>query len=166
MGKSLPRAATTKLQQKLTDHLIKTPKRSKPISQNRLVSLETPRFCCELRRPKSEKKMENNKSSSSSTGGSGAEEQNHRTPLARVVSDCAKRWFQNTLKDAKAGDVSMQVLVGQMYYNGYGVPQDAQKGRIWMTRASRIRSSVWKVSNKRPGYNVSDSDSDEPEGNS
>ncbi|CAL5425259.1 unnamed protein product [Camellia sinensis] len=94
MGKSLPRAATTKLQQKLTDHLIKTPKRSKPISQNRLVSLETPRFCCELRRPKSEKKMENNKSSSSSTGGGGAEEQNHRTPLARVVSDCAKRWFQ------------------------------------------------------------------------
>ncbi|XP_028106171.1 uncharacterized protein LOC114305294 [Camellia sinensis] len=141
MGKSLPRAATTKLQQKLTDHLIKTPKRSKPISQNRLVSPETPRFCCELRRPKSEKKMENNKSSSSSTGGGGAEEQNHRTPLARVVSDCAKRWFQNTLKDAK-------------------------EGRIWMTRASRIRSSVWKVSNKRPGYNVSDSDSDEPEGNS
>ncbi|CAL5422847.1 unnamed protein product [Camellia sinensis] len=150
MGKSLPRAATTKLQQKLTDHLIKTPKRSKPISQNRLVSPETPRFCCELRRPKSEKKMENNKSSSSSTRGGGAEEQNHRTPLSRVVSDCAKRWFQDTLKDAKAGDVSMQVLVGQMYYNGYGVPQDAQKGRIWMTRASRIRSSVWKVSNKRP----------------
>ncbi|CAL5430887.1 unnamed protein product [Camellia sinensis] len=85
--------------------------------------------------------MENNKSSSSSTGGGGAKEQNHRTPLARVVSDCAKRWFQNTLKDAK-------------------------EGRIWMTRASRIRSSVWKVSNKRPGYNVSDSDSDEPEGNS
>ncbi|THG09537.1 hypothetical protein TEA_007451 [Camellia sinensis var. sinensis] len=135
MGKSLPRAATTKLQQKLTDHLIKTPKRSKPISQNRLVSPETPRFCCELRRPKSEKKMENKKSSSSSTRGGGAEEQNHRTPLSRVVSDCAKRWFQDTLKDAKAGDVSMQ-------------------GRIWMTRASRIRSSVWKVSNKRPGLEM------------
>ncbi|CAL5340255.1 unnamed protein product [Camellia sinensis] len=82
--------------------------------------LQTPRFCCELRRPKSEKKMENNKSSSSSTGGGGAEEQNHRTPLARVVSDCVKRWFQNTLKDAK-------------------------EGRIWMTRAFRIRSSVWKL---------------------
>lgn len=25
------------------------------------------------------------------------------------------------------------------------------QGRIWMTRASRTRSSVWKVSDKRPG---------------
>ncbi|WCJ27961.1 hypothetical protein M5689_009674 [Euphorbia peplus] len=54
-----------------------------------------------------------------------------------------------------------EVLVGQMYYNGYGIPTDAQKGRAWMTRASRTRSSVWKVSEKRPGYNASDSDSDE-----
>ncbi|XP_057513023.1 uncharacterized protein LOC130795075 [Actinidia eriantha] len=99
--------------------------------------------------------MENN--GGSSCGGD-------RQKLSRVVSDCVRRWFQDTLKEAKAGDLAMQVLVGQMYYNGYGVPKDTQKGRIWMTRASRVRSSVWKVSNKRPGYNASDSDSDESNG--
>ncbi|KAI5662993.1 hypothetical protein M9H77_22316 [Catharanthus roseus] len=95
------------------------------------------------------------------------EEEQHRSengirvPLSQVVSDCVKRWFSDTLKEAKSGDINMQVLVGQMYYNGYGVSKDAQKGSLWMTKASRVRSSVWKVSNKRPGYNASDSDSDE-----
>ncbi|XP_010039170.2 uncharacterized protein LOC104427816 isoform X1 [Eucalyptus grandis] len=97
---------------------------------------------------------------------SGEKEGGARVPLSEVVSDCVKRWFKDTLKEAKAGDVNMQVLVGQMYYSGYGVPRDAQKGRIWITKASRIRTSVWKVSDKRPGYNASDSDSDEIKDNS
>ncbi|KAG6404372.1 hypothetical protein SASPL_136618 [Salvia splendens] len=50
-----------------------------------------------------------------------------RTPLADVVSDCARRWFQDALKEAKTGDTAMQVLVGQMYTSGYGVAKDAQK---------------------------------------
>ncbi|XP_024466854.1 uncharacterized protein LOC7474405 isoform X2 [Populus trichocarpa] len=50
-----------------------------------------------------------------------------RVPLGQVVSDCAKRWFEDTLKEAKTGDISMQVLVGQMYFNGYGVPKDVEK---------------------------------------
>ncbi|CAI9772188.1 unnamed protein product [Fraxinus pennsylvanica] len=83
-----------------------------------------------------------------------------RLPLSEVVADCVKRWFQDTLKEAKAGDTTMQVLVGQMYYSGYGVPKDAQKGRAWINRASKSRSSVWKVGDKHPGYNASDSDSD------
>ncbi|KAD6120317.1 hypothetical protein R6Q59_026351 [Mikania micrantha] len=95
-----------------------------------------------------------------SVGGSGGEKQSHRLPLSDVVSDCSRRWFQDTLKEAKAGDLSMQVLVAQMYSNGYGIPKDHQKAKIWMTRAARVRSSVWKVSNKRPGYNASDSDSE------
>lgn len=37
------------------------------------------------------------------------------------------------------------------------------KGSDWMSRASKRRMSVWKVSDKRPGYNASDSDSDEVE---
>ncbi|KAK7294788.1 hypothetical protein RJT34_17684 [Clitoria ternatea] len=86
---------------------------------------------------------------------------NGRVPLSGVVADCVKRWFKDTLKQAKTGDINMQVLVGQMYYNGYGVPRDVQKGRSWLTKASRYRSSVWKVGDKRPGYNASDSDSDE-----
>ncbi|CAI9768408.1 unnamed protein product [Fraxinus pennsylvanica] len=93
-----------------------------------------------------------------SSGGEAEKQRGFR--LSEVISDCIKRWFVDTLKEAKAGDINMQVLVGQMYYSGYGVPRDAQKGKIWITKASRVRSSVWKVSNKRPGYNASDSDSD------
>ncbi|CAK7343704.1 unnamed protein product [Dovyalis caffra] len=98
---------------------------------------------------------------SSSSNNSSGNSNSSRLPLSVVVSDCIKRWFKDTLKEAKAGDINMQVLVGQMYYSGYGVPKDGQKGRIWMTRASRTRSWVWKVSDKQPGYNASDSDSDE-----
>jgi len=50
-----------------------------------------------------------------------------RQPLSEVVADCVRRWFQDTLKEAKSGDVNMQVLVSQMYHSGYGVPKDAQK---------------------------------------
>ncbi|XP_065870619.1 uncharacterized protein [Euphorbia lathyris] len=85
----------------------------------------------------------------------------NRVPLSQVVSECLKRWFQDTLREAKAGDIAMQVLVGQMYFNGYGVSKDSQKGLAWHNRASKSRASVWKVSDKRPGYNASDSDSDE-----
>ncbi|VFQ90614.1 unnamed protein product [Cuscuta campestris] len=88
-----------------------------------------------------------------------------RIPLADVVADCVRRWFQDTLKEAKGGDISMQVLVGQMFCSGYGVPVNAEKGRAWISRASRTRSSAWKVRDKRPGYNVSDSDSDDTAGN-
>ncbi|GMJ14489.1 hypothetical protein like AT5G05360 [Hibiscus trionum] len=84
-----------------------------------------------------------------------------RVPLAQVVSELIKVWFQDALNEAKAGDTNMQILVGQMYCNGYGVPKDVQKGRAWIGKASRNRSSVWKVSDKHPGYNASDSDSDE-----
>lgn len=53
--------------------------------------------------------------------------QERRIPLADVVADCTKRWFQDTLKEAKAGDSAMQVLVAQMYRSGYGVPVNDQK---------------------------------------
>ncbi|KAF7049316.1 hypothetical protein CFC21_057876 [Triticum aestivum] len=88
-------------------------------------------------------------------------QEDDRVPLAEVVLDCTKRWFQDTLKEARAGDAAMQVLVGQMYRSGYGVNKNEHKSRIWMEKASRYRSTVWKVSHKRPGYNASDSDSDD-----
>ncbi|KAJ6817512.1 uncharacterized protein M6B38_410240 [Iris pallida] len=84
-----------------------------------------------------------------------------RVPLGQVVADCVRRWFQDTLKEARNGDTAMQVLVGQMYHSGYGVTRNDQKAKSWITKASKYRSSVWKVSDKRPGYNASDSDSDE-----
>ncbi|GAY32155.1 hypothetical protein CUMW_000880 [Citrus unshiu] len=98
---------------------------------------------------------------SSSVSDNSSSSETTRVPLSEVVSDCVKRWFRDTLKEAKGGDINMQVLVGQMYFSGYGVARDAQKGRIWISRASRTRSSVWKVGEKHPGYNASDSDSDE-----
>lgn len=67
--------------------------------------------------------MENGNNS----GSGSSEKQSNRLPLSDVVSDCLRRWFQDTLKEARAGDLSMQVLVAQMYYNGYGIPKDHQK---------------------------------------
>ncbi|PKA66881.1 hypothetical protein AXF42_Ash003538 [Apostasia shenzhenica] len=84
-----------------------------------------------------------------------------RLPLSEVVADCVRRWFQDALEEAKAGDTAMQVLVGQMYQSGYGVPRNEQKAKAWLSKASRYRASAWKVSNKHPGYNASDSDSGE-----
>lgn len=55
----------------------------------------------------------------------------NRVPLAQVVEDCVRRWFQDTLKEAKSGDVGMQVLVGQMYCSGYGIPKDEHKVRFF-----------------------------------
>ncbi|KAM0953785.1 putative tetratricopeptide-like helical domain superfamily [Dioscorea sansibarensis] len=92
------------------------------------------------------------------------EESQGRLPLSEVVADCVKRWFQDTLKEARNGDTTMQVLVGQMYHSGYGIPRNEQKAKAWLTKASRYRSSVWKVGDKRPGYNASDSDSDKEDG--
>ncbi|XP_042480083.1 uncharacterized protein LOC122061003 isoform X2 [Macadamia integrifolia] len=130
---------------RLTSDKLKNPKHAKPISKNTIFSPETVKSS-ESKQLKL--KMENS-------------ERQNRVPLKEVVSDCVKRWFQDTLKEAKAGDTGMQVLVGQMYYSGYGVARDAQKGRAWISRASRSRSSVWKVSGKHPGYNASDSDSED-----
>ncbi|KAL9250409.1 hypothetical protein AKJ16_DCAP05024 [Drosera capensis] len=119
-------------------------------------------------KPISQKLLNMNNSIGSSGGGGGGGGGGgivgERKPLSVVVCDCVRRWFRDTLKEAKTGDVNMQVLVGQMYASGYGVDKDEHKGKLWMTRASRVRSSVWKVSEKPPGYNASDSDSDELKG--
>jgi TPR repeat protein len=53
---------------------------------------------------------------------SNSDSSSNRVPL----SECVKRWFKYTLKEAKAGDINIQILLGQMYYSGYGVPSDAQ----------------------------------------
>lgn len=60
-------------------------------------------------------------------GESSSSSERKSLPLSQVVSDCVRRWFQETLKEAKSGDLSMQVLVSQMYNTGYGVPMDPQK---------------------------------------
>uniref|UniRef100_A0A2N9J7U6 Uncharacterized protein n=1 Tax=Fagus sylvatica TaxID=28930 RepID=A0A2N9J7U6_FAGSY len=94
-------------------------KRAKPISRIRVSSPESVKPG--VVRVDSEKKkiMESSVAQQN--------QNQNRLPLAQVVSDCVKRWFQDTLKEAKAGDSAMQVLVGQMYSRGYGVPKDPFK---------------------------------------
>ncbi|KAK6932949.1 hypothetical protein RJ641_035843, partial [Dillenia turbinata] len=46
----------------------------------------------------------------------------------------------------------MQVLVGQMYFSGYGVPRDPQKDRAWINKASKSRSSALHVGDKHPEW--------------
>ncbi|KAK4396060.1 hypothetical protein Sango_1442600 [Sesamum angolense] len=97
----------------------------------------------------------------------GDTEDQPRLPLSEVVSDCTERWFQDTLKEAKAGDVNMQVLVGQMYYSGYGVPKDADK-LFWFSEFMGF-GNLGKIldeqgfKNEVFSYNASDSDSESDE---
>ncbi|XP_026382927.1 uncharacterized protein LOC113278246 [Papaver somniferum] len=145
MAKSIP--SSTKLHQiaKITsEKLINHSKQPKPKSINEVLNPETSKSILDFEKSKQSSNL--NRAT---------------TPLSRVVSSCVKRWFRDTLKEARDGDSGKQVLVSQMYYNGYGIPKDARKGRAWITKASRSRSSmVWEVRNKQPGYNASDSDSD------
>jgi hypothetical protein len=59
----------------------------------------------------------------------GSVSHSERKPLSHVVSDCVERWFHDTLKQARAGDPAMMVLVAQMFHNGYGVTKNEQK--VW-----------------------------------
>ncbi|XP_075105077.1 uncharacterized protein LOC142179248 [Nicotiana tabacum] len=162
MGKSLhqgfARIISSNRLHLTTSHQVKSTSRIRPS----ISSPETPKSKgvageWSEQRLKIKSKME--EESSNSNFKSLAEQRRH--PLADVVGECVKRWFQDSLKEAKAGDATMHVLVGQMYYSGYGIPRDPQKGRAWISRASKSKSSAWKVSDKRPGYNVSDSDFDD-----
>lgn len=135
MGKSLP--SPTKLQDFARIIGSNTPRRRptqvKPVSRTRSVSpAEEPKLkglVGGLESPSSERRLRRrNKMEEESSNCNSSEDQRlRRIPLADVVADCVRRWFQDTLKEAKAGDTSMQVLVGQMYFSGYGVPRDAQK---------------------------------------
>lgn len=119
MGKSLP--STTRLQEfpRITSEKLTNPKHAKPIPKTRVFLPEKAKSGGTVGEAKQLKlKMENS-------------ERQNRVPLSEVVSDCVKRWFQDTLKEAKAGDTGMQILVGQMYFSGYGVPRDAQKVSFW-----------------------------------
>ncbi|MCD9645904.1 hypothetical protein HAX54_035260 [Datura stramonium] len=169
MGKSLPSPNRIQdLTRIISSNRIPRPTQVKPASRIRSVpSPVTAKSRAVVDGESSERrlKLKKNMEEASSNSNSNTSSSNQRRlPLSDVVADCVKRWFQDTLKEAKAGDSNMQVLVGQMYFSGYGISRDAQKGRAWISRASKSRSSAWKVSDKRPGYNASDSDSDDIEG--
>lgn len=58
-------------------------------------------------------------------------------PLGIVVEDAAKRWFEDTYRDAQRGDVKQQALLGQMLAEGYGCQQDLKAAREWTERARK-----------------------------
>lgn len=60
-----------------------------------------------------------------------------RLPLRAVVAECVRRWFEEYLMAAEAGDPEIQLLVGHMFILGYGVERDPAKGRIWLEKAAR-----------------------------
>ncbi|XP_058073545.1 uncharacterized protein LOC131222483 [Magnolia sinica] len=158
MGKTVPSATHLQDLVRFTSKTLDSPKLLKPRSRTRFLSEQ-------LKCVPASAGQRGNFEQAIRKMEEGSEKQaTNRVSLSDVVSDCVKRRFQETLKEARAGDSGMQVLVGQMYYSGYGVPRDVQKGRAWFTKASKSRSSVWKVSDKHPGYNASDSDSDELKG--
>jgi TPR repeat protein len=61
-----------------------------------------------------------------------------RVPLKLVVADAVKRWFNETLSEARRGDVKQQALLSQMYAEGYGCKQDMEQSKVWGERA-RLR---------------------------
>lgn len=117
MGKSLPR----KLSQ-IAKGAVAASQFAKPAKPTRVATLSVPKGQRSGSSSRGQALFKQMESSAAAD-----KEGNARVPLSEVVSECVKRWFKDTLKEAKAGDINMQVLVGQMYHNGYGVPRDAQK---------------------------------------
>lgn len=111
MGKPFPSAINLQDFARITSKQVSGPKFSKPRSKNQFF----PEFL----------KSGGGDSDRAIRKMEGSER--NRMPLSAVVSDCVKRWFQDTLKEARAGDTAMQVLVGQMYFSGYGIPRDEKK---------------------------------------
>lgn len=130
MGKSLPPTASLQEFARIIASSNHRPKRIKPISGPQFAPSPEPykrrwvRVESEQQLRFNKKTMEEGRRPQQQQEG---QQQNNRLPLAAVVSDCVKRWFQDTLKEAKAGDGAMQILVGQMYHNGYGVCRDDHK---------------------------------------
>lgn len=117
MGKSLP--SSTRLQELtriIASDKFSRPNRTSQVSQVRVSPPHTAKLDNSLRVGPERVRLRMESS-----------ERQSRVPLSRVVSDCAKRWFQDALKEAKGGDTAMQVLVGQMYHSGYGVTKDPNK---------------------------------------
>lgn len=152
MGKRLPSASSVEEFARVATGRIRRTKHAKPavrsLASNKEATAAAARASAEGPLPP-ERGMED------------GEQVGRRVPLSAVVSDCVRRWFQDALREARNGDAAMQVLVGQMYHSGYGCLRNEQKGKAWIAKASKYRSAVWKVGDKHPGYNASDSDSDE-----
>jgi TPR repeat protein len=55
--------------------------------------------------------------------------------LKQVVDNAAQRWFWECLRQAKLGDAQNQMLVSQMYLEGYGIAVSESKSTYWKLTA-------------------------------
>ncbi|GBF98124.1 hypothetical protein Rsub_10871 [Raphidocelis subcapitata] len=74
-------------------------------------------------------------SGANSSGSSGAAPA--PVPLKYVVQAATRRWFEETLAEARNGDVKQQALVAQMLQQGYGTDRDPAAAARWADKARR-----------------------------
>ena len=59
-----------------------------------------------------------------------------RVPLSQVVRSLTERWSEEYLAEAESGDVEAQLLVAQMYMEGWGaLREDPHEAKRWLLRA-------------------------------
>jgi len=52
-------------------------------------------------------------------------------PLKECVLDATSRWFIETLRAAKSGDMNAAALAAQMLMEGYGCNEDLEEAKYW-----------------------------------
>lgn len=67
-----------------------------------------------------------------------------RVSLIEVVLDCTKQWFHDALKEARAGDTAVQVLVGLMCVASARTPTRLSKNCMVLIVTPKW-SATWKL---------------------
>ena len=55
----------------------------------------------------------------------------HKGPLKAVMADAVQRWFMDTLRNARNGDLNQAALLAEMLATGYGCVKDLDEARYW-----------------------------------
>jgi len=55
----------------------------------------------------------------------------HTGSLKTVMADAIQRWFVDTLRNAKNGDINQAALLAEMLATGYGCNKDPDEARYW-----------------------------------
>ena len=60
----------------------------------------------------------------------------HSGSLKAVMADAVQRWFIDTLRNARNGDMNQAALLAEMLAEGYGCVKDLEEARYWKQVAS------------------------------
>mmetsp|Transcript_2414 Transcript_2414/g.8389 ORF Transcript_2414/g.8389 Transcript_2414/m.8389 type:complete len:164 (+) Transcript_2414:284-775(+) len=58
-------------------------------------------------------------------------------PLSEVVNNAVRRWFRDTARVAKNGDIHQSAMLGQMLSEGYGCTKNDAKAAEWTKLAKK-----------------------------